>query len=272
MSTDNLSRLDLLLADRATGDLEWEGFRELGILAEQGEPVDDSMDMAAAALMLALVPEPEPMPASLNASLAALAPAIVGTPEPEMPPQRLRVKEEPQAELIKPGFGKVALMGWLTAAACLIFAVWTLNKKPIEQSTPPVPGLDELRTELLASAQDAVNLPWAATEDPSANGASGDVVWSNDKQKGFMRIRGLETNNPTALQYQLWIFDGSRENPVDGGVFDIPAGESEVLVPIDAKLLVDKPTLFAITVEKPGGVVVSKKERIVLVADPAKAG
>jgi hypothetical protein len=48
-------------------------------------------------------------------------------------------------------------------------------------------------------------------------------------------------------------------------VFDVTSG-GEVIVPIHAKLKVTKPTLFAVTVEKPGGVVVSKRERIVVLA------
>ena len=39
-------------------------------------------------------------------------------------------------------------------------------------------------------------------------------------------------------------------------------------MPIRAKLPVGEPVLFAITVEKPGGVVVSKRDRIALVAKP----
>jgi hypothetical protein len=57
--------------------------------------------------------------------------------------------------------------------------------------------------------------------------------------------------------------------PVDGGVFEIPADGGEVVIPIEAKLPVGQPTLFAVTVEPPGGVVVSSRERIVLVAQPA---
>ena len=49
---------------------------------------------------------------------------------------------------------------------------------------------------------------------------------------------------------------------------DIPAGATEVVVPIDAKVAVGEPYLFAITVEPPGGVVVSSRERIALVAQP----
>ena len=42
--------------------------------------------------------------------------------------------------------------------------------------------------------------------------------------------------------------------------------DGAVCVPIDARLPIGKPTLFAITVEKPGGVVVSKRERLPLLA------
>jgi anti-sigma-K factor RskA len=87
-----------------------------------------------------------------------------------------------------------------------------------------------------------------------------------------MRIRGLASNDPKVTQYQLWIFDAERGDtyPVDGGVFDVtPTARGEVIVPIQAKLVVGKPVLFAITVEKPGGVVVSKRERIVLTAKPS---
>ena len=56
------------------------------------------------------------------------------------------------------------------------------------------------------------------------------------------------------------------QSQVDGGVFDVPACGSVVL-PIKAKLEVKQPTLFAVTVEKPGGVVVSDR-RIAILAKP----
>ncbi|MEL6545551.1 MAG: hypothetical protein AAFQ82_13050, partial [Myxococcota bacterium] len=58
----------------------------------------------------------------------------------------------------------------------------------------------------------------------------------------------------------------NEAHPVDGGVFDSDGGE--VLVPIDPRVPVGEATLFAITLEKPGGVVVSTRERLVLVAQP----
>ena len=83
-----------------------------------------------------------------------------------------------------------------------------------------------------------------------------------------MRFHGLAANDPTKSQYQLSIFDPSQsaKTPIDGGVFDIDPSTGDVIVPINAKLRVTGPTLFAVTVEKPGGVVVSKREHIVMVA------
>ena len=85
-----------------------------------------------------------------------------------------------------------------------------------------------------------------------------------------MRFVGLQTNDPGSQQYQLWIFDGERDQayPVDGGVFDIPAGTTEAVIPIDAKIQVHDAKAFVITMEPPGGVVVSDRSRVVGQAKP----
>ena len=52
-----------------------------------------------------------------------------------------------------------------------------------------------------------------------------------------------------------------------GGVFDIPvSAERKVYIPVDAKLPVDEPGVFVITLEQPGGVVVSKQDRVIAIA------
>jgi anti-sigma-K factor RskA len=85
-----------------------------------------------------------------------------------------------------------------------------------------------------------------------------------------MRIRGLAANDPAVEQYRVWIFDAERgaAHPVDGGVFNVPAcdADGEVCVPIEARLPIGTPTLFAISVEKPGGATVSSRERLPLLA------
>ena len=104
--------------------------------------------------------------------------------------------------------------------------------------------------------------------DPKKPGEiSGDVIWSNAEQKGYLRLRGLPVNDPDKATYQLWIFDEAQDEkyPIDGGVFDINK-DGEVIVPIDAKINVKNPKIFAVTKEKPGGVVVSDRTGLVALA------
>jgi hypothetical protein len=155
----------------------------------------------------------------------------------------------------------VTLGGWLLAASLLVvLRPWAGEPSP-----------QELRKRLLASAVDLVQAPWEPASDPLGHGLQGDVVWSGARQEGYLRFRALEPNDPAQAQYQLWIFDASRdqwqERPVDGGVFDVGPGE-EVVVPIDAKLEVREPSLFAVTLEAPGGVVVSRREHLLATATP----
>jgi hypothetical protein len=167
----------------------------------------------------------------------------------------------------RPGWRWFGAGGWLVAAASLLFAVglwWHLRPNMLDP--------EKQRGALLAmrdrQGSDVIQIDWEPTADLAAKNASGDVVWSTSAQKGFVRFRGLAANAPGVYQYQLWLFDADRDKqyPVDGGVFDIPPTGGDVIVPITPKLWVGRPTMFAVTIEKPGGVVVSSRERVTLVA------
>ncbi|MBL9140264.1 MAG: anti-sigma factor, partial [Phycisphaerae bacterium] len=160
----------------------------------------------------------------------------------------------------------LATAGWLAAAACL--AIATLAWRPFAVREP---GPVSLRSAMIEQAPiDLISWTWTATEDPAAQGATGDVVWSSERQEGYMRLCGLAVNDPAREQYQLWIFDQHRpaETPVDGGVFDVSRSTGEVVIAIDPKVRVFEAAMFAVTVEKPGGAVVSRRERIPLLAKP----
>jgi len=168
--------------------------------------------------------------------------------------------------------------GWLAAAACLVLAVIAWNRPPppappIVTIPPPAPVIPpppappsttEQRAELLAKS-DSNKIVLGATKDPAAAGVTGDVVWDPVTQRGFVHFVGLAPNDPALHQYQLWIFDGGRDKryPVDGGVFDVPQAATELIIPIHAALPVLSAKAFAVTVEKPGGVVVSGREHVV---------
>lgn len=217
----------------------------------------------------------EPMPAHLRERVLQSAPkpsrAHLKRTVPMVPPS---VSKPEPAAIVTPLRAKSV---WLAMAACLALGVglstWFQRTRPTAMNeTPPSADLPPAaaRVALLASAKDAVTIAWKATEDLAAKEASGDVVWSAAEQRGFMRFSGLAQNDPKQSQYQLWIFDRERDEryPVDGGVFDVGPG-GEVVVPIAAKVKVGSAKLFAVTVEKPGGVVVSQRERIVTTATPS---
>ena len=286
-------RAQELLHDRATVGLD---DAELAELAALGVEEDISFDLAAAAVDLATV-QIEELPAGVADKILAtvgIAPdraSITGVPTTlagVAPPRPLASPPQPTEAPIIPITSAPRrsrapiILASAAAAAGLALAIgavlWAREQKPevvVKEivKVPVQPSPTEARSLLLEEASDTATLSWTANaKDPAGAAASGDVVWSASKQKGFMRFKGLAPNDPKKTQYQLWIFDKNRDEkfPVDGGVFDV-GSNGEVIVAISAKLPVADPTLFAVTVEVPGGVVVSKRERIVVTAAP-KAG
>lgn len=171
--------------------------------------------------------------------------------------------EQPQQR--KP-FAWREAVAWLVAAASFLLAaqLW-FNSSPKKVMTAQATAA-ESRLALLNNSHEILLVDWSSGKTPFDNAVTGDVVWSNESQQGFMRFVGMPLNDPAKEQYQLWIIDPDRDaEPIDGGVFDI-ATNGEVVVPINAKLKVLKPAAFAITIEQPGGVVVSTQERLPLLA------
>jgi anti-sigma-K factor RskA len=154
-------------------------------------------------------------------------------------------------------------LAWLACAASLALALglWTGRSQSTVTS----------RDGLLALGENTLQIAWQTVDDTLPQ-VEGDVVWNQSRQAGYMRFVGLPVNDPLVEQYQLWIIDDDRETyPVDGGVFDITdSGES--IVPITARLTVGRPRAFAVTIERPGGVVVSDQSRLPLLAPVAASG
>jgi Anti-sigma-K factor rskA len=247
-------------------------------------------ERAAAAITLAGNADAAPLPAALAQRLANQAEqhfaAVAGAEGGDEPVNLAAARSAAAARAAPPAASRSGAYGWFAAAACLVLAVFAWNRAPTP--TPPVtlvadvppppavviapvvkpaapPTAAEQRAELLAKS-DSLKVTFGATKDPAAAGVSGDVVWDPVTQRGFLHLVGLAPNDPALRQYQLWIFDGGRDKryPVDGGVFDIPANATEAVIPIHAALPVLSAKAFAVTVEKPGGVVVSGREHVVV--------
>jgi hypothetical protein len=95
---------------------------------------------------------------------------------------------------------------------------------------------------------------------------SGDVVWDDASQLGFLTFEGLPPLDDEH-RFQLWIVDGQRQGaPIDGGLFAIGKADEPTVVAITAKLPVGRAAAFVVTVEAKAGVVVSAQEHVVAVA------
>lgn len=223
MTTDD--RLDELLTLEATQGLTPAEARELdALLAAHPDADPDALALAAAALHLALSAPPDPLPAHVAAKLHRAAAGFA--PAPARP---------------RPAYA--AWAGWAVAACLAGVLVFTNWPKPPRPEPTLAQKRDELRTEAVTFA--------------GAKGATtGGVVWCTAKQEGYLEVCGLPPLDPAKEQYQLWIVDPSKKQPVDGGVFDVnPDGTA--LVRVRNPIQVKDAKAFAVTKEVAGGVVVS---------------
>ena len=260
MGPEREQLLDLLTL-AATEGLEPAAGRELEHLKHKFPDEDgETLELAAGAAHLAFlgldVRPLEPMPRALRQQIETVA-------QTHLPDTGARAPEQTAGVPARQPSTWFQKAGWYAAAASLLIAVYLAG--PARE--PAAPDLAEQRQTLLRQAPDAIEVAWAQSEQPGYEGVRGDVVWSNARQTGFMRLVGLPANVPAEAQYQLWIVDPERdERPVDGGVFDMPRGPGEHIIPIDAKLRILQPAAFAITLERPGGVVVSAGPLLVVAA------
>lgn len=262
-------RLFDLLASRATEGLgEWEMIELEGLLRSFPVHRADELDQAAAVINLAMMNRAmEPLPESLRDRLMIDAgihfgARIQNNPGDELTTRRSQLSQAPRR------LRRIGGAPWFLAAASVVLAIsglWTI----VDRGGSPQPAL-LLYKEFLENS-DLVRAFWIGTDERFAT-VSGEVLWSNASQTGVMRFVGLAPNDPERLQYQLWIIDPNRDRyPVDGGVFNVPIAD-EVIVPIRAKLRVDRPRTFAITLEKAGGVVVSEGPLLLVGSVPGETG
>lgn len=275
MNEDGREKFFDLATKKAVYGLEGNELREFD---EMEMSVDEtlSMEMTVAAISLVGLTEVEPMPAHLHERILEDA-AFVWEGEaaaPSASPERAA----DQVAAVEPARSH-GWLGWLAAAAaCLALGVniyltrFQPSPESVRETPPPVqqPVVKtpaELRADMLASSVQMVKANWAPGNVKEIADISGDIVWSDEKQLGYMRFRGLPIKTAPDHCYQLWIFDKTQDpkKPIDGGTFDVNS-EGEIIIPIDAKLKAEGAYQFALTIERHGGVVVSDGKRIAALA------
>ena len=288
MSEQEKEKMLELLSDNAVFGLSETELAELAELernfpefSDESQELTQSLELSAAAIGMMNLDTSEPLPAHLRTKIASdaekyfasrsNAEAAVSEPQTE------KEEEFQKTFAFEPKRSIWQWLGWaIAAAACMVLAfnIYTTQQKldeiarkavPTPTATPIKLTATQEREQLIASANDVVRSDWGDFNPKDPKNVQGDVVWSNSAQKGFVRFRNLPVNDKTKETYQLWIFDENQKQPIDGGVFD--ANEAgEIIIPIDAKLKVQKPKMFAVTAEKPGGVVVSPLKKVMAVA------
>ncbi len=237
------------------------------------------LDPTEAAELARLTPPPD-HPDDLAVELAAAALDLTSFPNgnlPDLPPELATRIERNAARFLADPAGRrgvsvvgrrlgrvVPWLGWVAAAASLALLVHDRGIGPrpvpvVALTDDPIPRAP--RVQLVASTH------------PLARGASGSLAWDGARQEGALQVAGLAPVDPASGCYQLWIFDSSRDRryPIDGGMFTVPrakqGGSADQVVRIHPQIPVRAATLFAITLEPPGGVVVSDRERVLLTAN-----
>ncbi len=254
--------LDLLIKRTLEG-VDLDEAREITLLLDEHPLVQpQGLENTVAALDAIALGDQPPLPDSIRAAvMARLAPAQLNQAAKTTPPNG-------------------SAWPWLAVAASVLLAgagwwqaLWSaeptwVNVRRTQPTLPPPVDSGPSDRERVYGDPGKLVVPFVATDQSS--GMRGIVYWSGASQLGYMELDGLAINEPTIEQYQLWIFDATRSDaqPVDGGVFDIATSGSNV-VEVQAKLLVRAASLFAITVEPPGGSVVSTRERLLALATPS---
>lgn len=276
MSEEQNEQLFDLLAKKAIYGLDESEARELASFdAETTDLEFRSLEMTAAAINLAGLETEEPLPSFLRERILDSGEEFIRSRQPDSawPPPPKEIEDSAPARL-GAWFGWTGWAAAALASIALAVNIWSTRLQPIDVAKVPTPvetprplTPNELREELLRNEASVYKASWGVGNVKEFSDISGDIVWSEAKQTGYMRFRGLPVNDAEKTCYQLWIFDKTQDKatPIDGGVFNVQ-NEGEVIIPITAKLRALGPEMFAITIEKPGGVVVSKREKIAALA------
>lgn len=213
----------------------------------------------------------ERLPTSLRSSLVADADSFFqNQTEPSEDEIVERSPRRSNESNVGPPVSRREIIAMAIAAASLLLVFTGLN--PLSFNPNAAKELTTPQKLAAFLAQRPGDLKESSFEAVMTPSAGGKVYWSNEQQEGYMVLTGLKENDPVKRQYQLWIFDTdpAQEIPVDGGVFDFDLAQAneqgEVVVPIRAHVPVEKAVMFAITGERPGGVMRSDRSDLPMLA------
>ncbi len=122
-----------------------------------------------------------------------------------------------------------------------------------------------LQRNILLQQSDLLQSNWLKTLNPLAKKIQGDLIWSSQQQKGFMRFANLPQLSSGQI-YHLWVYDLEQDlkKPISATQFQAePHSKKEFLVEIFPEKIVKKPYKFILNLETEG-----QAEQVLLLAQP----
>jgi anti-sigma-K factor RskA len=190
----------------------------------------DELDLGVAAIAMA---HATPPPADLRAKILR---AAAGQPQSAEEAQHPRDFKE--ASFVEPSVPRRSRAEvWIpwAVAACLALVCIGLSWRLSSRTSP-----DNMVIAPLALTPDSKDLEGVAT-----------AVWEPGGQRGVLVLKNVPPA-PAGHDYQLWILDAAKPDPIDGGV--VPRGDGAVEYSFRPKIPASDVTGFAISLEKAGGV------------------
>jgi hypothetical protein len=251
-----------LRADHALGAVDASDRAELGALARERQ--DESYDLAAAAAALAFgIRATTPLPEHLAKKVMAGADAYL---DANLDPAAPRADAGSISKSTTAAGAQVIVMplasgeerrervdyarwgGWVAAAACLVIAVM--------QGIAP-------RGSAAGNPAQSTRVALVAGSDASGTVASGELAWVASDERGTLRVRGLAPSAP-GEEYEAWIVDSTRDGEVAVPLGHFAAGGSETVLDVRSPVQIAAARRLVVTVERAGGVLVSKRSRVAL--------
>ncbi len=226
--------------------------------------------------------------AELRALVASLAdtPAMAALAAPQVePPAALKARimaaagEKVSDQKVVP-FSLARFVPWAIAAGFALAATWfgtrnvsletenanlrterqlaeTAYKLAKSQLTERSVLAEQMITDLgnkLRQSEDLARLKVTALASLAGNTKEAQViaVWDPAQQTGLLTMEKLPPINDSQ-DYQIWVVDPARKDPVSAGVFHV-AADGRIAVPFKPDQPIAKPAAFAISLEKKGGV------------------
>ncbi|HFD31595.1 MAG TPA: anti-sigma factor [Gammaproteobacteria bacterium] len=157
------------------------------------------------------------------------------------------------------------LISFLTALGVVSFALYLIKYTQLtiaaqKDQTPLI-----LQRNILLQQSDILQSNWLKTLNPLAKKIQGDLIWSNQQQKGFMRFANLPKLSSGQI-YHLWVYDLEQDlkKPISATQFQSePHAKKEFLVEIVPEKIVKKPYKFILNLETEG-----EAEQVLLLAQP----